>query len=511
MLIRFLINYSYISSFPVRAPPGSGLMSVVDSLNPPPPQRVASSSSSSKPIQVPDRIPSTMDFSQFRDSGELSDIIVSVDGRDFNLHKFPLYTRSDFFRALARSESGKVVLDEFPGGADTFEMVANYCYNKRIDVNKDNICKLRCAAEFLQMCSTGNLSDCADRYLLDILTTAKLSRDMAVIVELALKCRPLGPIAEQANIIERCLNGIVDCWLLSSKWTRRLPSDRIVTDSSNFKRLCKLPLNWFKQLFVNAKEKNVRPTVLGKMVQMYIADRIEKKEKREKRAEEPKKESEERAPPESEHKDGEQQENSEQVEDKDSENDNKNKPEIIEDGDKATSDDKKEDEPEEEKEKSDKDDATKEEPEDEEDSDEAEDLRVVMDTLLLELPDNMPLHETFSPQWAAAMLRVAEEMQCQCRGLLLQMAAKLLYRFTATDLSEMTPGLIQEIVQEASKDPVQVTTRATLKIYAGWILLGGSFGRKFGESPYFLLTEVFYCFHKGGNSFFTNKHMIIYE
>jgi hypothetical protein len=412
-----------------------------------------------------------MDFSQFRDSGELSDITISVDGRDFNLHKFPLYTRSDFFRVLARSDSGKVVLDEFPGGAETFEMVANYCYNKRIDVNKDNICKLRCAAEFLQMCSTGNLSDCADRYLLDMLTTAKLSRDMAVIVELVLKCRPLGAIAEQAGIVDRCLNGIVDCWLLSSKWTRRLPSDRIVTDSSNFKRLCKLPLHWFKQLFMAAKEKNVRPNVLAKMVQMYIVEKIQRDRKIEKQDEEQiEKDKESRSEVEDKAEADQEQGPVEEEVKQEDDNDKEDKTEKIEDAPRTGSDDvDKEDKPNE-AEKSDKADTVKEEQEDNDDDTDDVDLRVVMDTLLLELPDNAPLTETLSPQWAVAMLRVAEELQCQCRGLLLQIVSKLLCRFTPTDLSQMPPALLQEVIQEASKDPLLVDPDTVCNVIDGYLL-----------------------------------------
>ena len=115
-----------------------------------------------------DFIPKTMDFSNFRDTGELSDIVVSVDGTEYKLHKFPLYIKSDFFRAIARSNMGekdKVELVDFPGGAETFELVANYCYNMKIDIKQENVCRLRCAAEFLQM-TTGGQSGCGHGPLL---------------------------------------------------------------------------------------------------------------------------------------------------------------------------------------------------------------------------------------------------------------------------------------------------------------------------------------------------------
>lgn len=125
-----------------------------------------------------------MDFSKFLNTGELSDVIVTVNGKDFNLHKFPLYIKSDFFRALARQSTDiqrhpggggggvdsesfvngdtpgatRIVLSDFPGGPDTFQLVAAYCYNVRVNATRVNVCQLRCAAEFLQMTGAGNLS-----------------------------------------------------------------------------------------------------------------------------------------------------------------------------------------------------------------------------------------------------------------------------------------------------------------------------------------------------------------
>ena len=43
-----------------------------------------------------------MDFSKFRASGDLSDLVVVVEGQEFQLHRFPLYAKSDYFCGLAR-------------------------------------------------------------------------------------------------------------------------------------------------------------------------------------------------------------------------------------------------------------------------------------------------------------------------------------------------------------------------------------------------------------------------
>ena len=160
-----------------------------------------------------------MDFSKFRDTGELSDISVQVEDTDFKLHKFPLYIKSDFFRALARSsrvdkDKEQINLAHFPGGASSFAEVANYCYNIKINITMDNVCRLRCAAEFLQMNSPGNLASLTDRFLQDTLTSAKLAHKFDTIINLVLQCSDLGDIAEQAGVVEKCINAIVDCWLI---------------------------------------------------------------------------------------------------------------------------------------------------------------------------------------------------------------------------------------------------------------------------------------------------------
>ena len=99
-----------------------------------------------------------MDFSKFLSTGELSDVVVVVNEKEFKLHKFPLYIKSDFFRTQARSDNDRIELVDFPGGPDTFQAVAEYCYNVHVDVSTDNVIRLRCAAEFLQMMGDDNLS-----------------------------------------------------------------------------------------------------------------------------------------------------------------------------------------------------------------------------------------------------------------------------------------------------------------------------------------------------------------
>ena len=68
---------------------------------------------------------------------------VVINNEEYHLHKFPLYIKSDFFRALATSNLGekdRVELADFPGGGEIFKTVANFCYNMKVSV-----CKFYCS------------------------------------------------------------------------------------------------------------------------------------------------------------------------------------------------------------------------------------------------------------------------------------------------------------------------------------------------------------------------------
>jgi len=80
-----------------------------------------------------------MDVMGYRNSGELSDITIKVDNEEFNLHKFPLFVRSEYFRNLNNTTTPQILLDNFPGGPTVFAIVADYCYNKETQINEENV------------------------------------------------------------------------------------------------------------------------------------------------------------------------------------------------------------------------------------------------------------------------------------------------------------------------------------------------------------------------------------
>ncbi|KAK3223518.1 hypothetical protein Dsin_010543 [Dipteronia sinensis] len=125
----------------------------------------------------------------FCTTGLPSDIVIEVDEMSFHLHKFPLMSKSrKLHQLIAEQETNPVnasrqdgdddadnnnneteiveeedeveeeeeaechiSLPDFPGGSETFEMVAKWCYGVKMELSSSNVAPLRCAAEFLEM------------------------------------------------------------------------------------------------------------------------------------------------------------------------------------------------------------------------------------------------------------------------------------------------------------------------------------------------------------------------
>lgn len=154
-----------------------------------------------------------MDFEKFRRTGELSDITVIVDKTEFKLHTFPLFTKSDFFKnAVASSKTSApyvIRLDnQFPGGAEVFNLLADYFYSIPITIDHKNIVPLRSAACFIQCDS---LAASIDKRFDEILLMARAKYDLGIPLVLLEQC--VGEYqqwAKQANIVDRCLETLAE-------------------------------------------------------------------------------------------------------------------------------------------------------------------------------------------------------------------------------------------------------------------------------------------------------------
>ncbi|KAK8506064.1 hypothetical protein V6N11_059909 [Hibiscus sabdariffa] len=139
-----------------------------------------------------------------------SDITIEVNGGTFALHKFPLVSRSRRIRNLVAehrdSDVSKVELMNLPGGVESFELAAKFCYGINFEITSLNVAQLRCVSDYLEMTeefSKDNLGSRAEEYLESI-----VCRNLAMCVEVLQQCENLLPLADDLKIVGRCVDAI---------------------------------------------------------------------------------------------------------------------------------------------------------------------------------------------------------------------------------------------------------------------------------------------------------------
>lgn len=181
-----------------------------------------------------------MDFEKFRRTGELSDITVIVDKSEFKLHKFPLFTNSDYFKKELTSGSAPNVIrldNNFPGGVEIFNQIADYFYSIPISIDRKNIVPLRSAACFIE-CDA--LSTLLDKDFDEILLSARAKYDLTIPLELLEQCTgEYQQWAEQTRMVHKCLQ----CIMESLTYGINLPLTK--TDQAIIPRLA---LEWIVEL-----------------------------------------------------------------------------------------------------------------------------------------------------------------------------------------------------------------------------------------------------------------------
>ncbi|EOA23236.1 hypothetical protein CARUB_v10016995mg [Capsella rubella] len=125
--------------------------------------------------------------------------------------QFPLVSKCGFIKKLASetSNDSKVTViktPDFPGGAETFELVIKFCYDISFEITTENIAMLRCAAEYLEMTeehSVENLVETTEVYLHEVILKS-LSKSVKVLQQ----SQDLLPIAERVRLVDRCIDSI---------------------------------------------------------------------------------------------------------------------------------------------------------------------------------------------------------------------------------------------------------------------------------------------------------------
>ncbi|XP_009766799.1 BTB/POZ domain-containing protein At5g48800-like [Nicotiana tabacum] len=139
-----------------------------------------------------------------------SDITIEVDGGIFSLHKFPLVSRSGRIRRLVAehrdSDISRIELVSLPGGTESFELAAKFCYGVNFEITAANVAQLCCVSDYLEMSedySKNNLGSRAEEYLDSI-----VCKNLEMCVEVLRQCENLLPLADELKIVSRCIDAV---------------------------------------------------------------------------------------------------------------------------------------------------------------------------------------------------------------------------------------------------------------------------------------------------------------
>ncbi|CAK9133377.1 unnamed protein product [Ilex paraguariensis] len=211
---------------------------------------------------------------------------IRIVNRTFNLHKYPLVSKSGYFNRKL-NESNEVELPpNFPGGPETFEMISLFIYGSSTLVDPFNVAALRCAAEFLEMTEEYSSSNLCERFDIYMNQVVLQSWDDTLIV--LQKCHTLLPWAEELLIVSRCIESLafMACMeildperrrehpvvtveaLANQPWSYEMVKEMIIQDLW-IKDLIALPFGFFKRIIGSLRRQGMKEKYVSPIVVFY--------------------------------------------------------------------------------------------------------------------------------------------------------------------------------------------------------------------------------------------------
>ncbi|PSR94915.1 BTB/POZ domain-containing protein [Actinidia chinensis var. chinensis] len=220
-----------------------------------------------------------------------SDITIEVNGGIFALHKFPLVSRSGRIRKLVAdyrdSNISRIELVSLPGGAESFELAAKFCYGVNFEITSANVAQLCCVSEYLELTeefSKNNLSSRAEEYLDSI-----VCKNLEMCVDVLQQCENLLPLADDLKIVSRCIDAIVSKTCveqMASSFSRleysssgRLHKNRQAKCDGDWwiEDLSVIRIDLYQRVITAMKCRGVRPESIGASLMNYAQKALTKK------------------------------------------------------------------------------------------------------------------------------------------------------------------------------------------------------------------------------------------
>ncbi|KAE9460778.1 hypothetical protein C3L33_07309, partial [Rhododendron williamsianum] len=222
-----------------------------------------------------------------------SDIKIQVSGGTFALHKFPLVSCCGRIRKLVAGHRDsdisriEIELVGLPGGAETFELAAKYCYGVNFEITSANVAQLCCVSDYLEMTeefSKNNLCSRAEEYLDSI-----VCKSLEMCVEVLQQCENLLPLADELKIVCRCIDAIASkacVEQIASSFSRleysssgRLHMNRQAKCDGDWwiEDLSVLRIDLYQRVITAMKCRGVRPESIGASLMSYAQNELSKK------------------------------------------------------------------------------------------------------------------------------------------------------------------------------------------------------------------------------------------
>ncbi|KAG8371591.1 hypothetical protein BUALT_Bualt13G0103900 [Buddleja alternifolia] len=194
-----------------------------------------------------------------------ADVIVEVGESSFSLHKFMLVAKSNYIRKLILDSKEvdltRINLSGIPGGPEIFEKAAKFCYGVNFEITVHNVAALRCAAEYLQMTDKycdGNLAGRTEDFLSQVALTS-LSGALVVLKS----CEDLLPMAEDLNIVQRCVEIASAKACVEANFPSRSPPNWWTEE------LTILDITFFEKIITSMKSRGAKGLTLASAIITY--------------------------------------------------------------------------------------------------------------------------------------------------------------------------------------------------------------------------------------------------
>ncbi|XP_055806026.1 BTB/POZ domain-containing protein At3g49900 [Solanum dulcamara] len=154
-------------------------------------------------------------------TGNETDVVIHVQNSRFRLHKDPLAARSGFLKRKLKGLSELTLSPPLKITAETFSLIAEFCYDSHIVITPFNVAALRTAAELLEMVEANNIAGGEN---LAQKTEAYFRRVIAVNREYA------------SIVLRSCVSLLPECETTSSLLSRCIEALSLVDDGDGIMR-----------------------------------------------------------------------------------------------------------------------------------------------------------------------------------------------------------------------------------------------------------------------------------